>query len=214
MHLHVLDKQLWFPKVEDADADGLLAIGGDLSAERLILAYKSGIFPWFDGDMPLWWSPHPRFVLFPDEIKVSKSMQALIKQNAFTFSVNTAFSEVIQACKIVERSDQDGTWITQEIVSAYTELHTRGIAHSAEVRLHNKLAGGLYGIRLGNIFFGESMFSLESNASKYAFIKYVEVLQKQGVLLIDCQVYTKHLETLGAKMIDRKIFMDCLKKNI
>lgn len=212
MPLYALDKNLWFPPVEEALPDGLLAIGGELSVERLLLAYKKGIFPWFDGDLPLWWSPDPRFVLFPAELKVSKSMQSLLKKGAFKFTVNKAFADVINACKEAERRDQDGTWITDEVEEAYTELHKLGYAQSAEVWLNDELAGGLYGIRLGNFFFGESMFSKVSNASKYAFIKYVRGLEKRGVKLIDCQVYTEHLESLGARMIPREHFIEYLKE--
>ncbi len=211
MPLHVLNKNLWFPPVDEALPDGLLAIGGDLSVERLLLAYKKGIFPWFDGDIPLWWSPHPRFVLFPDELKISKSMKVLLKRNTFGFTTNKAFAQVIKACKQTERNAQDGTWITNEVQNAYNQLHKMGYAHSAEVWLDDKLAGGLYGVRMGNFFFGESMFSHISNASKYAFIKYVELLKSEGVELIDCQVYTEHLESLGARMIDRNQFLNYLK---
>ena len=207
MPLYVLDNHLWFPPVNEALHDGLLAIGGDLSVERLLLAYRKGIFPWFDGDVPMWWSPDPRFVLFTNEMKVSKSMKILLKRRAFDFTINKAFTEVIRACKEKEREGQDGTWITDDVEKAYIELHKQGLAHSAEVWLNNELAGGLYGVRLGNIFFGESMFSNVSNASKYAFIKYVSKLLNEGVQLIDCQVYTEHLESLGARMIERGQFM-------
>ncbi|WP_018613872.1 leucyl/phenylalanyl-tRNA--protein transferase [Segetibacter koreensis] len=211
MPLYVVDKNLWFPPVTEALPDGLLAIGGDLSVERLLLAYRQGIFPWFDGDVPMWWSPDPRFVLFPDELKVSKSMKVLLKRNAFEFTVNKAFTEVIKACKEKQRIGQPGTWITDDVESAYIQLHTSGYAHSAEVWLNEELAGGLYGIKMGNIFFGESMFSHVSNASKYAFIKYVSMLKKEGVQLIDCQVYTEHLESLGARMIERKTFLQFIR---
>ena len=207
MSLHVLDSNLWFPPVNDALPDGLLAIGGDLSVERLLLAYSKGIFPWFDGEVPMWWSPDPRFVLFPNQIKVSKSMQSLLKKNAFTFTINTAFTKVIHACKTMFRQEQSGTWITDEVERSYTMLHKLGYAHSAEVWLNNELVGGLYGIKLNKVFYGESMFSIANNASKYAFIKYVETLQNEGVELIDCQVHTNHLESLGATMIDRSKFL-------
>jgi leucyl/phenylalanyl-tRNA--protein transferase len=207
MALYVLDKNLWFPPVSEALNDGLLAIGGDLKIERLLLAYKNGIFPWFDGDVPLWWCPDPRFILFPDELKISKSMRVLLKRNAFSFTINKAFSQVIRACKEKERDGQDGTWITEDVEAAYNDLHRKGYAHSGEVWLQNELVGGLYGVRLGNVFFGESMFSLVSNASKYAFIRYVGELVKAGVQLIDCQVYTEHLESLGARMIPRQAFL-------
>ncbi len=212
MPLHVLDNRNWFPPVSEAMNDGLLAIGGDLNIQRLLLAYSLGIFPWYEGDVPLWWSPDPRFVLFPAELKVSKSIQKLLHQNKFQFTLNSCFEKVIHHCKTVKRSEQQGTWITNEVEKAYTALHKQGFAHSAEVWLNNELVGGLYGIRLGKIFFGESMFSLVSNASKYAFISYVYQLQKEGVQLIDCQVYTQYLESMGAKMIPREKFKQLLKE--
>jgi leucyl/phenylalanyl-tRNA---protein transferase len=211
MPLYALDKNLWFPPVEESLPDGLLAIGGDLTVERLLLAYKKGIFPWFDGDLPLWWSPDPRCVLFPEELKVSKSMHSLLKRGAFKFTVNKAFAEVIQACRETERKAQDGTWISEDVEKAYVQLHNLGYAHSAEVWLNDDLVGGLYGIRMGDLFFGESMFSRVSNASKYAFIKYVRGLEKRGVRLIDCQVHTEHLESLGARLIPREEFLKYLK---
>lgn len=211
MSLSILDHHtLTFPPIEQADEDGLLAIGGDLRVERLLYAYQKGIFPWYDGNMPLWWCPDPRFVLFPSELKVSKSMKQLIKRNAFEFTINKAFEEVIHQCKTIYRQDQEGTWITDEVKNAYAQLHHLGYAHSAEVWVDGQLVGGLYGIRLGKVFFGESMFSKVSNASKYAFIKYTEQLKKEDVQLIDCQVYTEHLESLGAKMIPRKEFLNLL----
>ena len=209
MSLQVLDNsRLWFPPVDRALEDGLLAIGGDLSVERLLLAYRSGIFPWFEGQVPLWWCPDPRFVLFPAELKVSKSMQVLLKRNHFRFTINQAFSQVIHHCQQVKREDQNGTWITDEVEGAYNRLHELGHAHSAEVWQDDRLVGGLYGIRMGKVFFGESMFSLVSNASKYAFISYTQQLIQEGVALIDCQVYTSHLESLGAVMIDRGEFIE------
>ncbi len=214
MAVFALQHELKFPPVHSAEPDGLLAMGGDLSADRLLLAYKSGIFPWYDGDIPLWWSPNPRFVLFPEQLRVSKSMQQLLKKEAFRFTINTCFSEVIHQCKHIRRNNQHGTWITDEVEKAYTKLHTLGYAHSAETWKGDQLAGGLYGIRMGKVFFGESMFSNESNASKFAFIKYVQQLQKEGVQLIDCQVYTPHLESLGATMIPRQQFLDFLLRLI
>lgn len=211
MALHVLDDKLWFPQPSEALQDGLLAIGGDLSTERLLLAYKNGIFPWFDNEIPLWWHPNPRFILLPTDIKISKSMKQVLKQNKFQFSINQAFEEVIKNCKKITRKNQDGTWITDDVQRAYLKLHQQGFAHSAEAWHNNKLVGGLYGIRLGKVFFGESMFALQSNASKFAFINYVQTLMKEDVQLIDCQVYTEHLETLGAKMILREQFMQLLE---
>ena len=196
-----------FPPVALAEPDGLLAIGGDLSKERLLLAYRNGIFPWYEGKHILWWSPDPRFVLFPDELKVSKSMRQLIRRETFVFTINKAFSEVIANCRTIARRGQDGTWITEEVKDAYGRLHKEGYAHSAETWLNGELVGGLYGVRLGKVFFGESMFSKYSNASKYAFIRYVEQLRSEGVELIDCQVYTEHLESLGARMMPRSGFI-------
>ena len=207
MPIFALDEDLQFPDPNLAEADGLLAIGGDLSAPRLIQAYKSGIFPWFEDDVPLWWSPDPRFVLFPAEIKISTSMKTLLKRKAFTFTINKSFSEVIRNCKSVRRDGQAGTWITEEMQEAYNELNRLGYAISAEAWNDGELVGGLYGVRMGKIFFGESMFSHQSNASKYAFISLVQQLKSEGVELIDCQVYTAHLESLGARMIPRKEFL-------
>ena len=205
------NEQLYFPPVEDADEDGLLAIGGDLTPARLLLAYRSGIFPWFNDEDPIyWWSPDPRFVLYPSQLKISKSMQQVVKKQTFQFSTNKAFKAVIQACSTTPRNGQNGTWITNEMQEAYHHMHQLGYAHSAEAWLNDELVGGLYGIRLGNVFFGESMFSHVSNASKFAFIQYVQQLQKENVQLIDCQLHTDHLESLGAAMIPRKTFMQHL----
>ena len=214
MPIFALDKELIFPPVHLAEPDGLLALGGDLSTERLLLAYRSGIFPWYDGDTPLWWCPDPRFVLMPEGLKVSKSMKQLFKKDTFTFTINKAFTEVISNCKTLPRREQAGTWITEEVKAAYIKLHELGYAHSAEAWLGNELVGGCYGIRMGAVFFGESMFSKISNASKYAFIKYVQQLTREGVQLIDCQVYTEHLESLGASMIKRTVFIDLLQRLI
>jgi leucyl/phenylalanyl-tRNA--protein transferase len=207
MPLFFINKELVFPPVELAEPDGLLAVGGDLSTERLILAYRSGIFPWYEGEHILWWCPDPRFVLFSDELIVSKSMKSVIKKNVFNFTTNHAFTEVITNCKRVARKDQNSTWITDEVRNAYIDLHKKGIAHSAEAWQDGQLVGGLYGVRLGKVFFGESMFSHVSNASKFAFISYVQQLIKEDVKLVDCQVYTEHLESLGARMIARKEFI-------
>lgn len=214
MPLFVLEKELSFPAVHLAEPDGLLAVGGDLSIDRLLVAYSKGIFPWYEGKHILWWCPDPRFVLFPGELKVSKSMKKLIRQNAFKFTTDIAFDQVINNCKSISRKDQAGTWITNDVKKAYTDLYKNGFAHSAEVWKDGELVGGLYGVRLGNIFFGESMFSKQSNASKYAFIKFVEHLKNDGVELIDCQIYTEHLESLGARMIPRNEFIQRLKKLI
>ena len=214
MSLYVLNKEISFPPVNHSEPDGLLAIGGDLSTERILYAYRKGIFPWYEGDYILWWCPDPRFILLPGELKVSKSMRAVMNKRKFEFTINTAFTDVIRNCKEIERHDQDGTWITDEIERAYIELHTLGFAHSAEAWLDGKLVGGLYGVRLGKVFFGESMFSFEDNASKFAFINYVQQLTKEGTELIDCQVYTSHLESLGAKMISRIEFTKKLQQLI
>ena len=212
--MFLLTKDLYFPPLTMADEDGLLAIGGDLSPERLLLAYRNGIFPWFNEDEPIcWWSPNPRFVLYPDELKVSNSMKTVLQNGKFRFTVNRAFSNVIQNCKTVSRYGQDGTWISPAMQQAYTTLHELGYAHSAETWQDGELIGGLYGIRLGNIFFGESMFSLKPNASKFAFINYIKQLQLENVQLIDCQLHTNHLESLGAKMLPREIFAEILALN-
>jgi len=213
MSLFILGKQLYFPPVEDAEEDGMFAIGGDLSMERLLLAYRNGIFPWYNEGQPItWYCPDPRFVLSPSELKISKSMRTVINSGMFSFTIDKAFSEVIKSCKTASRKDQSGTWISNDIIEAYSALHAKGYAHSAEAWSKDELVGGLYGVLIDKVFFGESMFSKKSNASKFAFIKYVQYLQKQGVQLIDCQVYTPHLQSLGAKMIDREYFLELLKK--
>ena len=210
MPLFALDNTLVFPPVHLAEPDGLLAMGGDLSTERLLLAYRNGIFPWYEGETILWWSPHPRFVLYPSELKISKTIRSLLKKNAFTFTINKAFPEVIHACRHIKRSGQEGTWITAAVEAAYCRLHEAGFAHSAEVWLDGLLVGGLYGIRMGQVFFGESMFSLVPNASRYCFVSYVEQLMLEQVMLIDCQVYTEYLESFGARMIERQEFISQL----
>ena len=207
-----LDKELYFPPVSLAEPDGLLAIGGDLSPERLLLAYKRGIFPWYEGEYILWWSPDPRFILTPDELKISKSMNVLLKKDAFEFSINKAFEKVIRHCKNIKRPGQRGTWITDEVEAAYIRMHQLGYAISAETWQEGALVGGAYGLKLGKIFFGESMFSEISNSSKYAFIKLIQNLRQEGVALIDCQVYTEHLQSLGAKMITRTEFIGIVKE--
>jgi len=214
MPLFALDKELIFPPVNLAEPDGLLAVGGDLSAKRLLLAYRSGIFPWYEGEHILWWCPDPRFVLFPDELKISKSMKPLLNKNHFEFTINKSFTQVINNCKTISRRDQASTWITDAVKEAFINLHQLGFAHSAEVWKDNELVGGLYGVRLGNIFFGESMFSKQSNASRYAFIKYVQYLKSENVALIDCQIYTDYLESMGARMIPRVEFIELLEKNV
>ncbi|WP_034062667.1 leucyl/phenylalanyl-tRNA--protein transferase [Lacinutrix jangbogonensis] len=208
--MHLLDQNIIFPNVQEADEEGLLAIGGDLSLERLILAYKSGIFPWFNEDeVILWWSPDPRFVLFPKDLKVSKSMKRFLKKCDYEITINKNFRSVITACAEAKREGQGGTWITNNMIDAYCNLHEQGHAKSVEVYKKNELVGGFYGIDLNNgVFCGESMFAKESNASKAAFITFI---QNTDYKLIDCQVYTNHLESLGAKDILRAQFLSYLK---
>jgi len=212
MSLTILDENIWFPPLEDALEDGLIAMGGDLSTERLIKAYQEGIFPWYEGETPLWWSPNPRFVIYPANLKVSATMKQVIKRQEFEFKTNTAFDQVIANCKKIKRAGQQGTWITPAVEKAYNILHQLGIAHSAEAWKGGTLVGGLYGVKMGKLFFGESMFSNQSNASKFAFINYVKQLEAEGIVLIDCQVYTEHLESLGAEMIERDLFKLLLYK--
>lgn len=206
--MYFLLKELFFPDVTEADRDGILAVGGDLSPERLLLAYQSGIFPWFDSDDPiLWWAPHQRMVLFPDELVVSKSMRSILRKEIFTVTFNKDFRGVISNCSQIRRNGQRGTWITSEMIEAYVKLHELGFAKSVEVWQNNELVGGLYGIDLGHVFCGESMFSKVSNASKVAFITLVENLKIRKYKLIDCQVHNDHLESLGAREIERAEFM-------
>lgn len=216
--MYFLSEKLWFPPVETATPEGILAIGGDLSAERLQLAYKSGIFPWFaENDPIVWYSPNPRMVLFPEELKVSKSIRRVIRKGMFRVTFNQNFEQVIQHCKTIDRKEQSGTWITDEMKKAYIELHKIGWAKSVEVwqfldsaRNDRELVGGLYGVDLGTVFCGESMFSKVSNASKVAFIYLVERLEKENYKLIDCQVYNEHLASLGAREIPRNEFLKYL----
>jgi leucyl/phenylalanyl-tRNA--protein transferase len=204
-----------FPDVELANEDGFLAFGGNLSIETLLKAYAKGIFPWYNEGEPIcWYSPNPRFVLFPGKIRISKSMKKIINRNTFDFSTDKVFIDVIKGCRKATRKYGEGTWISDEIEKAYSTLFENGFAHSAEAWHNNELVGGLYGIQLGKVFFGESMFSQQSNASKFAFIKYVQLLQQKGIEIIDCQVYTPHLESLGAEFIPRKNFTQLLKKLI
>lgn len=199
-----------FPNVEEAE-DGLLAVGGDLTPERLIQAYYSGIFPWFSDDEPImWWAPDPRFILFPKDLKISKSMRNILNREKFKITFDTAFKEIIDNCQKSPRKDQEGTWITQEIKEAYTILHNKGIAHSVEVWENEELVGGLYGISLGRAFFGESMFSKVSNASKVALISLINNNFNFNFDFIDCQIHTDHLVTMGANVISRGDFMKIL----
>ena len=210
--MYYLSPDLFFPPVDQANRDGILAIGGDLSSERLQLAYKSGIFPWFeDGEPIMWWSPNPRMVLILDELIVSKSMRNILNRNIFKVTLNQNFRDVISNCQNVERDGQNGTWITNDMIEAYCKLHDLGMANSVEVWQNEELVGGLYGIDLGHVFCGESMFSIVSNASKVAFIALVNHLKKENYKLLDCQVYNPHLESLGCREIDRIDFMKILK---
>lgn len=208
-----LDKNAPFPNVNLADENGILAIGSDLSVERLISAYKNGIFPWYNqGEPIIWYAPQKRMVLFLNEIKIAKSMRKILQKELFTVTFNTNFKEIIHHCKTINRKNQNGTWITDEMEQAYIKLHQKGIAKSVEVWQNNTLVGGLYGVDLGKVFCGESMFSLVSNASKTAFITLALALEKQNYSLIDCQVYNKHLASLGAREISRETFMKILKQ--
>lgn len=208
-----LTDKIEFPPVFTASPEGIIAFGGDLSVERLIYAYKNGVFPWFEDDsLIIWWSPDPRMVLFPENLKISKSMNQILKSNRFKVTFNHSFTDVIMNCSEIKRNGQNSSWITDEMISAYTKLFDMGLAKSVEVWEHNELVGGLYGIDLGHVFCGESMFSKVNNASKFALIKLVEKLQKQNYKLIDCQVYTRHLESLGAEEIAREEFLKILKQ--
>jgi leucyl/phenylalanyl-tRNA--protein transferase len=210
--VYFLSGKLYFPPVEEANDEGLLAVGGDLSPERLLLAYQSGIFPWFNSDsLIMWWSPEPRMVLYPNQVKISKSMRKVLRTNTFTLTVNTCFEKVLEHCASVSRNNQDGTWITKKMKDAYLELHRRGFAKSYEVWQDTLLVGGLYGVDLGTVFCGESMFSLRSNASKFAFIKLAQELKEKNYKFIDCQLYTEHLASLGAIEVPRKEFIKQLK---
>jgi len=210
--MYILSKELFFPPVSEADPDGILAVGGDLSAERLQLAYKNGIFPWFeDGEPIFWWSPNPRMVLFLDELVVSKSMRNILNRNIFMVTFNKNFREVMSNCQKIKRNNQNGTWITNDMIEAYCKLNELGIAKSVEVWQNDELVGGLYGVDLGTIFCGESMFSRVSNASKMAFIALVSQLKAANYKTLDCQVYNEHLASLGCREITRDEFIEILK---
>ncbi|WP_231458906.1 MULTISPECIES: leucyl/phenylalanyl-tRNA--protein transferase [unclassified Pedobacter] len=209
MFFQLLEDDCNFPNPALAEEDGLLAIGGDLSLERLLIAYSNGIFPWFsEGDPILWYSPHQRCVIFPERIKVSKSMRKVISANSFNITIDKAFEKVVKNCASTPRIGQDGTWITDEMQQAYLNLHHKGFAHSIEVWQNNNLVGGLYGVKINRVFCGESMFSHVSNASKAALI----FLAKTDIDLIDCQMPTDHLLSLGAEMIERDLYMNILHK--
>lgn len=208
------DKELVFPPPYLAEPGGLLAIGGDLMPERLVNAYQNGIFPWFeDQGTYYWYSPDPRCVLFPDEIRIHKSMRSIFNQHKFRYSLDTCFEQVMRHCSSSPRSEQDGTWIGEGFIQGYTQLHHHGIAHSVEVWEDTELVGGLYGLALGKVFYGESMFSRTPNASKAGFIQLVLALKQMGFQLIDCQQETNHLISLGARSISRESFLDHLQQN-
>lgn len=208
MPVFALSEDLLFPPPHLANSEGILAIGGDLSSERLLLAYQSGIFPWFsEGDPIIWWSPNPRFVLYPENLKVSKSMRPILRKGIFQITYDQDFAAVINNCKSVYRAGQNGSWITEGMKRSYMDLHQAGFAHSVEVWQKDELVGGLYGVSIGSAFFGESMFAHRSNASKTGFITLVRDLTEKGFSIIDCQVHTSHLESLGACNIDRALFL-------
>ncbi|NLI81485.1 MAG: leucyl/phenylalanyl-tRNA--protein transferase [Deltaproteobacteria bacterium] len=210
-----LTRSLIFPPVDRAEADGLLAVGGDLSPERLLLAYSLGIFPWYARDLPiLWWSPDPRLVLFPNELKISRSLLRVLRKRVFHVTLDVAFREVMERCASVPRKQNEGTWIVPEMIEAYCRLHRLGYAHSVEVWYEGDLVGGLYGIALGRVFFGESMFSMRSDASKVALVYLVDLLRRWDFRLIDCQVTTGHLMRMGAREISRREFLTRLSEGL
>ena len=203
-----LGKEIYFPSPDSADWNGMLAVGGDLSVERLMLAYKKGIFPWYNPQEPiLWWCPDPRCLIFVDQIKISKSMRQVLRANKFKVTFDTAFEAVMRGCQNIYRPKQGGTWITREFIDSYVKLHEMGVAHSVEVWRGSELVGGLYGESIGHSFCGESMFAKETNASKYGLIMMARNLEEQGFDFIDCQIHTPHLESLGAIMLPRKKYL-------
>ena len=215
MAVFLLDNDLVFPPPHLADESGMLAVGGDLSEERLLLAYRMGIFPWYsEGEPLLWWSPDPRLILLPEEFHVSQRLSRVIRQGVFRVTMDAAFDSVIRACAEAPRSGQGGTWITEEMIDAYCRLHASGYAHSVECWRGDELAGGLYGISIGNAFFGESMFSRVSDASKAALAALVEQIKSWPFALIDCQVATPHLSRMGAREVSREEFMRLLERSL
>ena len=210
--MYFLTPELYFPPASETSPEGIIAVGGDLSPERLLLAYQNGIFPWYDNDEPkLWWCPEERMVLFFENLRITKSMRNVLNRNEFQVTFNTAFREVISNCQQSPRKDQDGTWISDEIIESYCKLHELGHAKSVEVWQNEELVGGLYGIDLGDVFCGESMFSKVPNASKVAFIHLAKQLEIANYKLLDCQVYNDHLNSLGCIEIDRDEFLAILK---
>lgn len=215
MPVFQLTKAVAFPSPHLANEDGLIAVGGDLSIERLILAYKMGIFPWYSDDSPiLWWSPDPRLILIPSEFVVSRSLRAIIKKRYFTVTFDTCFDDVIKMCALIRLSKGQETWITNDMVTAYKRLHREGYAHSVECWFEGNLVGGLYGVSIGKAFFGESMFSLHSNSSKVALYELVKRLQQWAFEFIDCQIITSHLMSMGAKLVSREAFLRMLSNAI
>jgi leucyl/phenylalanyl-tRNA---protein transferase len=211
--MYFLTKELYFPPVEEASYEGVVAVGGDLSVERLLLAYRSGIFPWFDDTEPiLWWSPPMRMVVNPSDYKVSKSMRNVINQGIFKITFNQNFRAVITNCQQIKRKDETGTWITDAMIEAYVSLHEKGFATSVEVWQNDELVGGLYGVDLGTVYCGESMFSKVANASKVAFISLINELKQKNYSLLDCQLHNDHLEKLGAFEISRELYIKILKR--
>jgi len=214
MTVFYLTDKILFPPVHYAEPSGILAVGGDLAPERLLEAYSRGIFPWFSDDSPIiWWSPDPRFVVYPGKVKVSRSMRKVLERGIFRITFDTAFMEVVTECSMPRKHEQ-GTWITEDMIEAYVKLHAMGFAHSVEAWNGDTLAGGLYGVSLGRVFFGESMFSRESNASKAAFITLAINLRRSGFDIIDSQVHTDHLESLGAFEMPREEFIGIIKKSL
>ena len=210
-----LGKRLWFPDPVQADDEGLVAVGGDLSIERLLLAYRSGIFPWFiHDDLVYWFSPNPRCILIPEEIKISKSMRQILNQKQFEITFNKAFEAVMRGCATAKRPHQESTWITEDFIEAYVALHKNGYGHSVEVWQQGELVGGLYGVALGKVFFGESMFSNVSNASKAALITLALKLQAEHYHFIECQLYTPHLGSLGAKAVSLEDYLNLLSRSL
>jgi len=215
MPIFQLPDELLFPPPDLADESGILAVGGDLTEERLLLAYSMGIFPWYsEGDPILWWSPDPRLILFPEEIKVSRSLKQTLNKGTFTITMDTAFESVIKECASVHHKNAGDTWITDEMIEAYVHLHHSGFAHSVESWFDDTLVGGLYGLSLGSAFFGESMYAKKSNASKVAFVRLIQQLVIWKFTLIDCQVATRHLKTFGAHDIPRTEFIKLLKRSL
>jgi leucyl/phenylalanyl-tRNA--protein transferase len=215
MPIFRLDERLIFPPPALADPNGILAIGGDLRPERLLLAYSMGIFPWYSDEMPiLWHSPEARLVLTPATMHVGRSLRKALRKRPYEIRLDTAFAQVIDACARTARPGQNGTWITQDMQAAYVELHRRGFAHSAEAWHEGRLVGGLYGVSLGGVFFGESMFADASDASKLAFVTLVRQLAVWGIDLIDCQVHTEHLASLGAEEWPRSVFLKALERTV